>query len=1238
MAILLNYLSPDLSVKQQYVFLNGEDRDRVKIAKLKSGGDAYDEMFKGNKTTAKSEVNWEETIRLYPEDRISEIKQKIYLASGIGPHEQHLFVKIPHSYPLNYSVYMNDDLQIVDLEGQLSENKGDDVNGLPIDQVLYDNRTKVRVEALDSFLLLSALLQRGVREMFMFSLSDFITERPSSDYFDYIYYGFVIKYFPMLTREVFAEYITTPEEISSHYPEMVPNLTTLQQSVENENRIYENMENLLDNEKVLNNIKDDIYFGIKSATLTIHRTLPRVAGKGVTPIINIRALFDSIRLKEHEIIQTELLTEIGGKYYSIKKFLRVHGKPTRRSRLLYNNSISVTVERDRGSYAEIIIYETGQYQIVTTWKDEMRMTFEKIRAILEKEVGPYIQSFNKYPVFLTEARLSASDKYNAHFTDIDLNFYYKKHIDDIQFKQFVSEVRAATNAHIFNEKETSIKNAIGVYFFKGIVDMDLLAFERGLDVSNLNYYAHYSVAELRAKWKYRYERGRSINILHRISDVKFEIHSVRQDEFEVLFNYLLTLIWSGIYKSKSTDKGVVKPMKKIKKLKITDPELYNFDNGAKYSTKCQNPHQPIIYTPKEFNTMSKSQKEKLVKFWNFTTQEPAYYECPNPKHPNLSFITDIHPKNYCIPCCKITARTETNPNSKKNIVYERCMAHKVYEKDQNLVVNARYVMNYGKDLDTGRLMKLPDIYEKFLRYNSLNSDEQSYFIFGVPQINKIACGALYAAAELLQIRFEDFVKKLAEDPETTDSQKATLRILQTNSAALENPADINKMALQYLYRQGYTCLILSERHIKCLQYTENLKTIFSQKNYMVFFSRKVPVNDAYHKFYYPVVEANSVAFFKQGVLTRRIFDKNTDIIQFLQNILSNIKKSEITYESFTIDTLTTAKVKVNKYLVDQDKVYAAIVGDKNDLAYFPIKAEYYLPDKPVEKNLDIGAYELKSSSLFALCAKLNLTISEIIEYKSIKNGTPYYAAISNGYPLYFNKIDEPLDKYRMEKSDYDILFVNTLVSKKSAPVDDFRKKEATKSLYTVYLYKLLCFQLIQMISKERNTEIRGKIKKIESSRLEEFLPNLRRIVPEEDFKLISINKKRMDGLMNFIHNTQFSFDRKLSYLKTIDEVKTYLSGLDSLVVFDEVVGDGSTDIFEQNSLSSCDNEHSWCDKNKLKIKKDIYESLKDVLAHDLTNPFKKAHFLLRLQMENYIDLMQFTKGVNEVITLQPIEQ
>jgi len=258
---------------------------------------------------------------------------------------------------------------------------------------------------------------------------------------------------------------------------------------------------------------------------------------------------------------------------------------------------------------------------------------------------------------------------------------------------------------------------------------------------------------------------------------------------------------------------------KLKKLKEIDPNLYNlrkFGSEKVYSILCQNPRQPVIYTEDELADMSATDKKKLVKYWNFTLNREAYYNCPSRKYPHFSFITGLHPKHYCLPCC---GKSDVTPNTKKAEIVSVCFNKKQINIDEFLKSGEhtsdntfKHIVTYGKDMEPGRLSYLPQSAITKLFYNSLddytdvkkpeNSHDQhekhdkaklEYIILGVNQNYPAAplVGVLGSICEILNVPHAEVIKAVVTG--LTDSPLTFNTLLNGNLINyFQSPTDLTE--------------------------------------------------------------------------------------------------------------------------------------------------------------------------------------------------------------------------------------------------------------------------------------------------------------------------------------------------------------------------------------------------------------------------------------------------------------
>jgi hypothetical protein len=112
-------------------------------------------------------------IYVFPEDKVSEFKKKIYVATGIPPFRQHLWYEFTgKTYPLSYAI-KHDSVINVDIRDLV-----DHVNyyeGIPVDTLWYAEKEDLRVTAMDEFQLLEHIYYKhSVTEYFVADMNDFI--------------------------------------------------------------------------------------------------------------------------------------------------------------------------------------------------------------------------------------------------------------------------------------------------------------------------------------------------------------------------------------------------------------------------------------------------------------------------------------------------------------------------------------------------------------------------------------------------------------------------------------------------------------------------------------------------------------------------------------------------------------------------------------------------------------------------------------------------------------------------------------------------------------------------------------------------------------------------------------------------------------------------------------------------------------------------------------------------------
>ncbi len=742
---------------------------------------------KGEKVVAPKVVKRVETIItfvrnvvLFPEDRVSEFKRKIYLAGGPTPYKQHIFITMRNfTLPLSYKIIGDVGSIAVDIR-----NPGKDyILEIPIDREFYEMRDSVTIEAYDEFQTLDDIYKtHGTLNYYLVNVDEYMKHRgeiedlTKSDKYqlNLLYYSFIMKYWPMMTLDVFKTYLTQEKEVFDIYPDMAPTKGKLQSIYDAEkeqlNAKYELLADAhagykknpqfknYNPEFVLKLTKSSpsaaISVSIKNATLSVD--IRQTAGLSGQVKLNVRNLFEKMRTSEDfPLVKVKLMR--GRNPFILTKTKKkniVQGENIQaifdqvkyQIQLPYYNTILFAVRaRDENGklirasqevskYVIFVLYDNGKYLVRSLWNEDEKMDFQKIQQILESSTKPLIDAINAMGrlVFASAEHLSYISAGNSEFTELSLSIFWKKTMPLHFFNQIMENLKKETKSQIMVESESETGNEFKL--LKGVVGYDLSQLDKYISVSN--YYKYLSDATVKQKWMFLFDQGRLVTMSHRTTDVKVEIQGIKENEFKYFYHYIISFLYQSekLLQGKGrTDVSIIKPGVKIntlKLLKARDPEAFifkKFGSDAVYSRICQKEHQPIPFSPDEVKMLPAEEQERAVKFWNYTTETDMYYLCRRGKFPYLNFITGQHPKNYCLACCKKTPAYssdvgEKDAHNKKERIHKQCMETHTYTEQEEESGTSRYVMIYGKDLYIGRIGKLPDTIQQYLLYNLENVD------------------------------------------------------------------------------------------------------------------------------------------------------------------------------------------------------------------------------------------------------------------------------------------------------------------------------------------------------------------------------------------------------------------------------------------------------------------------------------------------------------------------------------
>jgi hypothetical protein len=678
---------------------------------------------------AKPKIQTDTSVVIYPEDNINDLKNKIYTLTGILPFKQHLFIKHKEiCIPLKYKI-IADGIVDINIQKQLptTVNK---IASIPIDIDMYTNHDILQIEADDYFVSLGELYNlHGETDIYVVNLDEFKIQEQVAQLGkfqqDMVYYGFILKYWPMLSKDAFLMYVTG-QKISESFPALdFPKITT---RLKAEHSLLKEKYDLL--EDAINGYPKHPGFKEFNPFQTSHMLQPKITSlikssvietkNARIPILDMKLLFDSLETSiDVPVIKINLL--IDGKPYYLTKIFR--GKETvfenykMKLTLPYYDMASLLLvkwdqKKEKILKATVLIIDKyGQHFVRSYWETE-KVSFTDIFKMVPQEVNPYLEIINTKgrSVFLSNIRLPYVKKYYSGFSKIEAYINWERSMSNSEFHSLIKDgFERDFNAGIFGDLEQEADYQIKFKLLKGVIPHK----KEPMDYSYLVDKKYSAKLEEIIKTK-------EIVISLQTMGLRIEVADLSEREFKYFYQYIITRLYTESktkIKKPAREEHVAKAtLQHLKSLKNRDPVLYNFkEHNSKivYSRICQKNRQPVMYLPDEYKSLPRAQADKMVKYWNFTTNSPVYYSCPNPRYPYLNFLPKYHPKNYCIPCCNISNPQITNEGKRSN-VFNTCLEQHTYE---DVVMASRYVMTYGKILEPDRVGRLPQFFEKFINNN-----------------------------------------------------------------------------------------------------------------------------------------------------------------------------------------------------------------------------------------------------------------------------------------------------------------------------------------------------------------------------------------------------------------------------------------------------------------------------------------------------------------------------------------
>jgi hypothetical protein len=956
----------------------------------------FEEHKKTNTVKKTGDVEFIFDIDLYPSDTILEFKYKIYTALDIPIYRQHLYFKnSDKTYTASYILSVSKHNLTVDIETLSGYYMGtktmDTIESVPVDVNMYKHKDFLHITALDTFnILLTNWQKYNTTEYFLVDLDDLIDSgkiydklRNDKYQMEMIYYGFIIVYFPMITLSVWYNYIKNEKSISEMFPSLQPSKNQLRKQFDIESDITN--QSLVSYEKKDKIIMDNLYSSITSTIVSIDNHK-----QDIEMLLVLRNIFDTLELTDI-IVYCKANLLHNNQNIVLKKSFQNEKEP---KDVIPINSLLIKIKTtaDTNENMRLILFKNGNYIIKTDWREENSMTFSKITQVTSSKVNKIINTINSLStkVKYYDVTIPLLTKSNAQFTETSMIFYYDTDLTESKYNILKTILEDFRRAGIVHSKEST--NSLDFFFNKGMYKFDATRIEKSITLSN--YYEYLSNAVVSQKWATIFEHTRLMQFINTSSKLKIAISGIKNDtEMEIFYTYLIGLL--DIYLQNSKDikihhnDSLHKSKRALKNLKIQDPILYDFKKIYKsnvvYSKICQKPYQPVMLNDSEYKSLSSQKKETAVKYWNFTKQQPVWYSCPGTKYPYIKFIVKQHPKDFCIPCCKKIEMSD-RVNVIKQLQHSTCLTkHEFLGEKQNLIKSSHYIATYGKDLEVGRLSRLPENTLEPLFFDTYSPGgidpecmtSDGYYLFGIeqslPNIKQI--GYLFCLVHALNKSVDDFlldcsvrIKKQPDRFHSLLEGNANMyftsaivlaNVISTLSTALLDyiyePVQWNLlfMSIAYYYYGVNTVLFDDQSKERIdLELPKGLKSVdemfpSSHKN-LVVLRKKTK--------YYPIYLLNSEMFKRTGIIDTRLFLNESGLLviitavvrRYLANQTALVIHSEIdltVIRKFTNE----CKLTIVAYFINYNNLaYGVLVEFNKYKCYLPISPSHYSLDSSIE--------------------------------------------------------------------------------------------------------------------------------------------------------------------------------------------------------------------------------------------------------------------------------------------------
>lgn len=687
---------------------------------------------------------------IFENEKINEIKKKIYAYMNISIYSQHLFYirksdidNELEGITLGYKIITNRGNTYNSLLLNMFNETKDTIVNIPIDPYFISQFEDLKTVSVKDFgnILLNQYQDKDINTFYCFDLNNIVNIISKSNVlidnlisnpniFNDFYTGFIVKYFPLIEESNLINVL------NEKYDKLN------KRNIINDAYYFEQvmkMFKLTDKEKIKGLIND---FNITLANLNFYNKFIDNKVSDIR-IINNYNLFNYLELNDNMVFiayrnKNKVQIKVFNKFYKnsydyvSKKWIN-HVKKSLLDKeiMLKMRKSSDPTSRNYNSYISLIIYETGNLSASIGWKQYDKANEKSIEKVIEviKTQIEKINKINRLNIFRLDNNKLFIDKLNTHIDKLNISTY----------------LNLKLTSNDYNLLKLFIK------YFSLFIDIDT---EKSSFYSTVLYLKYkrsgYKLSKgpkirLMGKNEIQLDENEEINKgisleLSGTDNPQFKIEGV--DNFEEandILNIFIRIIYLYLnYKSypdlneffepiikniknENTSK-IYKGVKSVKILQQIDPKLFNYSTKSGkfdfYSRLCQSSKQPMGLSDQEIAAYKNKNPNKVVLRVESKTREGTYnnYVCKDPVYKFPGFIAkEKHPSNYCLPCC--FKKDPREPKSAGYNVYQQCISDTTFteEDGSKYTSNRRYLLQWKSDeIPEGRLAYLPSDLMKIL--------------------------------------------------------------------------------------------------------------------------------------------------------------------------------------------------------------------------------------------------------------------------------------------------------------------------------------------------------------------------------------------------------------------------------------------------------------------------------------------------------------------------------------------